>query len=56
VGGCRFVAPRRVLWVAAGPLGSLYSVAGPAGLVLVGCTADDYSRRTVVFARKMGRS
>ncbi|MBD3927367.1 class F sortase [Nocardioides cavernae] len=56
VAGCRFEVTRREYWPASRRMGSLYSVAGPARIVLVGCKADDYSRRTVVFARKVGRS
>ncbi|WP_210443281.1 class F sortase [Nocardioides sp. SYSU D00065] len=53
VGGCRFEVTRREFWPARRPMGSLYSVAGPARIVLVACKADDYSKRTVVFARKV---
>ena len=56
VAGCRFEVTGREYWPASRRMGSLYSVAGPARIVLVGCKADDYSRRTVVFARKIGRS
>lgn len=52
VGGCRFEVTRREYWPAKRRMGSLYSVSGPARIVLVGCKPDDYSRRTVVFARK----
>ena len=55
VAGCRFEVTRREFWSATRPMGSLYSVSGPARIVLVGCKADDYSKRTVVFARKVGR-
>lgn len=53
VAGCRFQVTRREFWSAERRMGSLYSVAGPARIVLVACKADDYSRRTVVFARKI---
>ncbi len=56
VGGCTFEVMRREYWSARRPMGSLYSVSGPARIVLVACKADDYSRRTVVFARKVSRS
>ena len=46
---------RREFWAAKRRMGSLYSVSGPPRIVLVGCKADDYSKRTVVFARKLGR-
>ena len=55
VAGCRFEVTRREFWSAQRRIGALYSVSGPARIVLVGCKADDYSRRTVVFARKVGR-
>ena len=55
VAGCRFEVTRREYWPAKRRMGALYSVAGPARIVLVGCKADDYSQRTVVFARKVGR-
>lgn len=55
VAGCGFEVTRREFWPAKRRMGSLYSVSGPPRIVLVGCKADDYSRRTVVFARKLGR-
>lgn len=55
VGGCRFEVTRREFWAASRPMGSLYSVSGPARVVLVACKADDYAKRTVVFARKISR-
>ena len=55
VAGCRFEVTRREFWPAGRRMGSLYSVSGPPRIVLVGCKADDYSKRTVVFARKLGR-
>lgn len=55
VAGCRFEVTRREYWPAERRMGALYSVSGPARIVLVGCKADDYSQRTVVFARKVGR-
>ncbi|GAA5119682.1 hypothetical protein GCM10023339_33840 [Alloalcanivorax gelatiniphagus] len=55
VAGCRFEVTKREFWPASRPMGSLYTVSGPPRVVLVGCKADDYSKRTVVFARKIGR-
>ena len=55
VAGCRFEVTAREFWAANRRMGALYSVSGPARIVLVGCKADDYSKRTVVFARKVGR-
>jgi hypothetical protein len=54
VAGCRFAVTKREFWPASRTMGSLYSVAGPARIVLVGCKSDDYAKRTVVFARKIG--
>lgn len=54
VGGCRFAVTRREFWPAGRSMRALYAVSGPPRIVLVGCKADDYSRRTVVFARKLG--
>jgi hypothetical protein len=55
VAGCRFKVTKREFWAAKRRMGSLYSVSGPARIVLVGCKADDYAKRTVVFARKIER-
>ena len=55
VGGCRFKVTKREYWPASRRMGSLYTVDGPPRIVLVACKADDYSRRTLVFARKIGR-
>ena len=54
VAGCSFEVTRREFWPASRRMGSLYSVSGPPRIVLVGCKAADYSKRTVVFARKLG--
>ena len=54
VAGCSFEVTRREFWPASRRMGSLYSVSGPPRIVLVACKADDYSKRTVVFARKLG--
>ena len=53
VAGCRFEVQRREFWPASRRMGSLYSVSGPPRIVLVACKADDYSKRTVIFARKL---
>jgi hypothetical protein len=53
VGGCGFEVVRREFWAADRKMGSLYSVSGPPRIVLVACKADDYSKRTVIFARKL---
>ncbi|KQV62937.1 hypothetical protein ASC64_17795 [Nocardioides sp. Root122] len=53
VAGCRFEVVRREFWAASRRMGALYSVSGPPRIVLVACKADDYSKRTVIFARKL---
>ncbi len=53
VAGCRFRVTKREFWPAQRRIGSLYSVSGPARIVLLACKADDYAKRTVVFARKI---
>ena len=55
VAGCRFEVVRREFWSAKRRMGKLYSVTGPPRIVLVACKPGDYSKRTVVFARKVGR-
>lgn len=55
VAGCRFEVTRREFWPAERRTSPLYSVSGPPRIVLFGCKSDDYSKRTVVFARKLGR-
>ncbi len=54
VAGCKFKVTRREYWPARRRMGRLYTVSGPPRIVLVGCKPDDYSKRTVVFARKIG--
>lgn len=53
VSGCWFEVTRREFWSATRRMGHLYAVGGPPRIVLVGCKPDDYSKRTVVFARKV---
>lgn len=55
VAGCRFAVDRREFWPASRPMGHLYTRSGPSRIVLVTCKSDDYSRRTVVFARRLRR-
>lgn len=54
VAGCRFRVTKREFWSAKRPIRSLFRVDGPARVVLLACKADDYSKRTIVFARKIG--
>ena len=53
VAGCTFQVTRREFWSATRSMRSLFTVGGPPRIVLIGCKADDYARRTVVFARKV---
>jgi hypothetical protein len=48
---CTFTVTRREFWSAQRPIARLFSVAGPARIVLIGCKVGDYSKRTMVFAR-----
>ena len=50
-----FEVTRREFWPAKRRMGVALLRVGPPRIVLVGCKADDYSKRTVVFARKLGR-
>ena len=56
VGGCAFKVTKKEYWKADRPIGSLSSQTGPGRIALVSCKWDDYSKRTVVFARKMGKT
>lgn len=55
VGGCAFRVLRREHWSRHRTMSPLYAVGGPPRIVLVTCKPDDYSRRTVVFARLITR-
>lgn len=48
---CSFTVTRREFWSAQRPIRSLFSVAGPPRIVLIGCRVGNYSQRTMVFAR-----
>lgn len=50
VGGCTFAVTRREFWSADRSMRHLFTVGGPPRIVLIGCKADDYARRAVVFA------
>lgn len=56
VNGCRFKVTRREFWSESRSIGPLSRPGGPPRIVLYGCKADNYSKATVVFARKIGRS
>lgn len=51
VAGCRFKVTKRQYWSKKRKIGHLYRVDGPPRIVLIGCKPDDYSKRTMVFAR-----
>jgi hypothetical protein len=51
VNDCRFKVTKRRYWSAKRSIGHLYRVDGPPRIVLIGCKPDDYSKRTMVFAR-----
>lgn len=53
VAGCTFKVTRREFWSANRSMRPLFTVGGPPRIVLIGCKADDYAKRTVVFARKV---
>ncbi len=49
--GCTFKVTRVEFWRANRSISRLFRVDGPPQVVLIGCKADDYSKRTMVFAR-----
>jgi hypothetical protein len=51
VGACAFNVTRKEHWPADRPMLHLFTVGGPPRIVLITCKADDYAKRTVVFAR-----
>ena len=53
VSGCSFEVTRKELWSANRPMSHLFTVGGPPQIVLIGCKPDDYSRRVVVFAKRV---
>lgn len=55
-GGCKFRVTKREFWSEERSVRPLSRPGGPPRIVLYGCKADDYSKATVVFARKVGRS
>jgi hypothetical protein len=54
VAGCKFRVTKREFWSDDKNIASLSSPAGKPRIALYGCKADDYSKGTVVFARKVG--
>ncbi len=53
VSGCTFRVTRREFWSASRPMRHLFSVGGAPQIVLIGCKADDYAKRAVIFAEKV---
>ena len=49
VAGCRFKVTKREYWSEKGSIGHLSRPDGPPRIVLIGCKANDYSERTMVF-------
>lgn len=57
VAGCRFKVTKREYWSekkVKKHMTRLQRPDGPPRIVLIGCKADDYSKRTMVFARLIG--
>lgn len=53
VSGCTFKVTRKEFWPASRSMRHLFTVGGPPRIVLIGCKADDYAKRTVIFAEKV---
>lgn len=53
VAGCTFKVTKVVYWRPSRSIKPLFRLDGPARVVLIGCKADDYSKRVMVFARKV---
>lgn len=53
VSGCTFRVTRKELWWADRSMRKLFDVGGSPRIVLIGCKADDYAKRVVVFAEKV---
>jgi sortase (surface protein transpeptidase) len=51
VGGCTFKVTSKQYWSAKRSVSPLFRVDGPPRVVLITCKADDYAKRTIVFAR-----
>lgn len=54
-GGCRFKVEKVVIRSGSFRISHLMRADGLPRVVLIGCKPDDYSRRVMVFARKIGR-
>lgn len=55
VAGCKFRVTKRQFWSDQRSVAPLSRPDGPPRIVLYGCKADDYSKATVVFAKKIGK-
>lgn len=53
VAGCKFRVTRREYWSEDRSIRPLFRSYGAPQIVLFGCKADDYSKRVLVFARKI---
>lgn len=51
VAGCSFKVTSKQYWSAKRSIRPLFRVDGPPRVVLITCKADDYSKRTIVFAK-----
>lgn len=55
VAGCKFRVTKKEYWSDKRSIRPLSRPDGPPRVVLYGCKADDYSKATVVFARKVNK-
>lgn len=55
VPGCRFKVTKVMLWSAHKSVKSLSRPDGPPQIALYGCKANDYSKRVVILARRIGK-
>lgn len=53
VSGCSFEVGRKEYWSATRSMRHLFTVGGPARIVLIGCKPDNYARRVLIFAHKI---
>lgn len=53
VSGCTFKVTRKEFWSAKRSMKHLFTVSGPPQIVLIGCKADDYAKRVMIFAEKV---
>lgn len=53
VAGCKFKVTRKEYWSSSKKITSLFRVGGAPQIVLFACKADDYSKRILIFAKKV---